>query len=351
MTRLGKAALQTLSQRRLQRIVLTRQQLLERSADSLPDVLARVAGLQSQYAPTMYVGLWSRVEGFARDDLTGALENRSVVQGTMVRSTIHLVAAVDYWPINVAIRGIRQAWYLRLNESSTHESVIVAADLVRSALRECGTLTRKEIDAIAGQGAGSYIGLWLDLVRVPPSGTWERRRADLFALAESWVGPQPEFGVDDALDQLVRHYLTGFGPASVNEIASFCGMNVRDIKPAAERVTDRRFLAEDGTELLDLDGLPLADEDTPAPVRFIGNWEALLLVHARRSRLVLEEDRPRIFGIKMPQSLPTFLVDGQVTGTWKHVDGRIVLDEWRPIPVSLRRELDDEAERLAQFHR
>lgn len=342
--------MQTLSQRRLQRTVLARQQLLERSDDSIPDVLARVAGLQSQYAPTMYVGLWSRVERFARGDLTAALESRSVVQGTMVRSTIHLVAAPDYWPINLAIRAVRRAWYLRLKDSLSHDALAAAADRVRFALREAGTLTRKEIDAVVGRDAGSYVGLWLDLVRVPPSGTWERRRADLFALAESWVGPEPELGIDDALDQLVRHYLTGFGPASTKELATFAGMTVGDVKSAAERVSDRRFVAADGAELLDLDGLPLPDEDAPAPVRFIGNWEALLLVHARRSLVLRDEDRSRIFGTKLPQSLPTFLVDGQVAGTWKYETGRIVLDEWRPIAKSFRSELREETERLVEFH-
>jgi len=264
----------------------------------------------------------------------------------MVRSTIHLVAAADYWPINIAIRGIRRAWYLRLHDSLTNERLTAAADRVRIALDESGTLTRKGIDAVAGKGAGSYIGLWLDLGRVPPSGTWERRRADLFALAESWVGPEPELPVDDALNQLVRHYLIGFGPASINELASFAGMTVSNVKAAAERVSNRRFVADDGTELLDLDDLPLPDEDTPAPVRFIGNWEALLLIHARRSLVLREEDRPRIFSTKTPQSLPTFLVDGQVAGTWKHEAGRVTLDEWRPIAKSFQSELRVETEQL-----
>ena len=310
-----------------------------------------MAGLQSQYAPTMYIGLWSRLAGFARDDLTAALEQRVVVQGTMVRSTIHLVAAADYWPINLAIRDVRRAWYLRLRDSLTDEGLTAAADRVRAAFGESGTLTRKRLDGVAGPGAAApHVGLWLDLVRVPPSGTWERRRADLYALAESWVGPEPAMTADDAMDHVVRHYLTGFGPASIKEIASFTGMVVGGVKAAADRVAQRRFVAEDGTELLDLDGLPLPEEDTPAPVRFLGNWEAVLLVHARRSLVLREEDRPRIFATRMPQSLPTFLVDGQVAGTWKFHEGRVVLDEWRQIPQAFRRNLREEAERLAEFH-
>ena len=52
---------------------------------------------------------------------------------------------------------------------------------------------------------------------------------------------------------------------------------------------------------------------------------ATLLVHARGTQILPEEYRPRIFGIKTPNSFNTFLVDGQVAGTWRHEDGRIAL--------------------------
>ena len=309
-----------------------------------------VCGLQTQYAPTAYIGLWSRLAGFQRDDLTKALEHRTVVQATLLRNTIHIVAATDYWPQRIAVRDVMQRWFLRLTGTPTERAMRAAADRVRKALAGGGEITRKELDSFAATAGGSHVGMWVDLVRVPPSGTWDRRRADRYALAEDWVGPAPHLSVDDARDQLVRSYLTGFGPASVKEIASFCSMNVGDIRDATERVAERRFRAEDGTMLLDLDALPLPDEDSTSPVRFLGTWEAILLTHVRRALVIREEDRRRIFGTRIPQSVPTFLVDGQVAGTWKYVDGSVDIDAWYDFGPR-RRELDVEAQALADFHR
>ena len=46
----------------------------------------------------------------------------------------------------------------------------------------------------------------------------------------------------------------------------------------------------------------------------------------------------------------TFLVDGQVAGTWRHEQGRIELEPFGRLPKQARAELNDEAERLAAFH-
>ena len=146
------------------------------------------------------------------------------------------------------------------------EDVVDAAERLREALQD-GPMKRAEIEALIGKPAAHGVGMWLDLVRVPPSGTWERRRADLYGLAETWVGP-PEIDRDAALEHLVRRYLTGYGPASKADIANWAGLPPRDL-PALDAL--RRFEAEDGTELFDLPDAPLPDPDTPAPVRFLRN--------------------------------------------------------------------------------
>ena len=119
-------------------------------------------------------------------------------------------------------------------------------------------------------------------MRAPPSGTWERRRADLYALAEDWLGA-PEVDHDDAVDHAVRRYLGGFGPATLAEIANWAGVPTGTVAPALERLRLRRFASEDGEELVDLPRAPLPDPETPAPVRLLGTWDAILLAHARRA--------------------------------------------------------------------
>jgi hypothetical protein len=193
------------------------------------------------------------------------------------------------------------------------------------------------------------VGLWLDLVRVPPSGTWERRRADLYAAAEDWVGGE-DTNPANALEHLVRRYLGGFGPAPATDVADWGGLGVTELAPALDRIPLRRFRDEDGKELLDLPRAPLPDPDTPAPVRFLPIWDASLLAHARRSGILPEEHRPKVFNTRTPQSVATFLVDGAVAGTWRFEKGRVKVEPFGRLDGSARRELNEEAERLAEFH-
>jgi hypothetical protein len=326
----------TLSQRELNRALLARQGLLERYDAPLPRVLSRTGGIQAQYAPSMYIGLWSRVQGLERHAVTQGLERRSLIQATLMRSTIHLVAKADYWPLALAIRAGRRAWWRATKPTIDMDA---AAATARAALR-AGPLKRAELEALVGKEAFHGLGLWLDMVRVPPSGTWERRRADLYGLAEAWVGPPKE---EPGL--LVRRYLQGFGPSTRQEIASFAGIKVTELN--LEGLDLRRFEAEDGAELLDVPRAPLPSADTPAPPRFLPTWDATLLVHARRALIIREEDRPRIFNTKLPQSLPTYLLDGTVAGTWRFADGRVRLDPW--YEHEDRDALEEEAEALAQY--
>lgn len=321
--------------------------LLERVKAPIPRVLERMGGLQAQYAPSMYIGLWSRVESLERDAVTRALERRSVVQGSMMRATIHLVSKRDYWPFIVGIRSAQQKWWLRVHKGVSRQEVAANDRKVRRALRG-KTLSRAELEEAIGRRWGPA-GVFVDLVRVPPSGTWERRRADLYALAEEWVGPEDATEAE-GIDRLVRRYLQGFGPARPTEIADWASLDVTTTKRALERLELRRFQDEQGKELVDLPRLPLPDGDTPAPARFLPVWDATLLVHARRTQILPEKYRPRVFNVKTPNSVNAFLVDGQVAGSWRFEKSRIRLSPFGRLTKAARAELNDEADRLAEFH-
>jgi winged helix DNA-binding protein len=340
----------TLTRRELNRALLARQLLLERGRTPLPRALERVAGIQAQYAPSMYIGLWSRLEGLERQALTEALVERAVVQATLMRTTIHLVSREDYWPFALATRAVRRAHWLRTRPEPTSAAAMAgAARTVRGRLSGGRELKRAEIEALVGKSRALGSGLWVDLVRAPPSGTWERRRADLFALAEDWIGP-PAVGVAEGSEHLVRRYLAGFGPASRKDVASFTGIALTALDTILARLELRRFASEDGDELLDVPGGPLPGRDTPAPPRFLPTWDATLLTHARRTGILSEEHRPKLFSSKTPHSFPSFLVDGAVAGTWRYERGEIALSPFAPLDAADERALRDEAERLAAFH-
>ena len=341
-------AADTLTQRELNRALLARQLLLERVRLPIPRVLERLGGIQDQYAPNAYIRLWSCLEGFRRDDLTRALERRSVVQATLMRSTIHVVSRRDYWPFAVAIRAPQRDWWLRTRKPRPAERELERQAEKLRALMAGGPRRQEELVEVVGRSWG-MVGPWLDLVRVPPSGTWEKRRAHLFQTAERWVGPE---GIDppSALDHLVRRYLAAFGPASRGDIAQWAGMRLGDVTPALDRLSLRRFRDERGGELLDLPRAALPDPETSAPVRFLPTWDAILLVHARRTGVLPERYRPLIFTTKMPQSVGTFLLDGAVAGTWRYDDGRVRWEAFERIGRVDARKVEDEAERLAAFH-
>jgi hypothetical protein len=343
-----------LSQRRLNRALLARQLLLERSRLPLTQALETIGGLQTQYAPAGYVGLWSRLAGFRRTALTSALEDRSVIQATVMRATIHMVSAIDYWPFALATRPSREQWYLRAAAPQ-----LKGVDMDRAVRRVRDDLAdgpRSHDELIAGLAAeGIPKAAWnglaqlVHLVRVPPSGTWEQRRANRYALAERWLGG-PRVEEPEAIVHLVRRYLAGFGPASRADVASWTGLTATTLKPALAAIELRTFRDEDGRELIDLRDAILPDEEAAAPVRFLPVWDANLLVHARRTGILPEVYRSRVFNTKTPHSFPTFLVDGAVAGTWRYEDGRLSVEPFRDLKPPERRAVDEEGERLRAWH-
>jgi hypothetical protein len=343
----GTEALPVLSQRTLNRTLLERQRLIERSAGSIVDAVEQVGGLQTQYAPSGYVGLWTRVASFRRGDLTTALEQRSLIQASLMRTTIHIVSRREYWLFANGIRRSRQEWVQRLGTLPPERRLRSNADRLREALAD-GPRTVKELGEWA-KGFVGTLGLWVDLVRVPPSGTWERRRADRLALAETWVGPNDSTEAE-GLEHLVRAYLRAFGPAGWKDIGSWAGLSVADVKRGAEELELTRYRDARGAELVDLSSLEPASEDAPAPVRFLPHWDANLLVHARRAGLLPEAHRPRVFSTKNPFSVGVYLVDGRAVGAWSLVDRRIVLDPFESISTADERLVEREREALEAFH-
>jgi hypothetical protein len=334
----------------LNRALLARQLLLERVRGPLPRAVERMGGIQAQYAPSAYIALWSRVEGFERDALTRALERKALVQATVLRGTIHVVSRRDFWPWRAAVRETDDAWLRRVRPDLTGRDTAAADRKLRAALAD-GPRKRDELIALVGKDG--WFASSVDLVRVPPSGTWEQRRADLYALAESWIGPN-DADPDAGRELLVRRYLAAFGPAAVPDVRSWSRLTRDQVERALERIGARNFRDEEGHELFDLPRAPLPQADTPAPPRFLPTWDAVLLVHARRTGVLPEEHRPRIFNTKLPFSMHTFLLDGSVAGAWKVQRGKakaeLLLQPFAPVPRNRREALRDEAERLVRWH-
>jgi hypothetical protein len=345
-----------LSERQLNRALLDRQHLLARSPAPLPAVVAGMGGIQMQYAPAGYIGLWSRMTDFTRPMLTRALEAKEAVQATMLRASIHTVPATDYWPMMAGIRRINREWYAKVQARELAGIDMPAAARAVTDLLADGPLQMAELAArLEERGypprAAKSVGLWVDLVRVPPSGTWERRRADLYGLAARWLPPAEDVREDDGIELLIRRYLGAFGPSPLRDIASWMGVNVGQMRHVADRMSLRPMADADGRALVDLPDATLPPPDAPAPARFLAVWDACLLVHARRTQILPEAYRPLVFNTRTPHSVNTFLLDGQVAGSWRFEDDEVRLSPFRALAPAERAALEAEADGLADLHR
>ena len=199
---------QVLSRRAINRATLDRQLLLSRSGLPVIDAVERLVGLQAQTPHTWYVGLWSRLAGFVPGQAADLLVDRRLIRIALMRSTIHLVSRADYPLFAAGTRRFRREWWERASRSQLAPADVERAAALASTLLANGPMRQKELQAaFAAEGLGrlgwTSANIVLDLVRVPPSGTWERRRADLYGLAEAWLGPI-DASEADGLDLLLR---------------------------------------------------------------------------------------------------------------------------------------------------
>jgi winged helix DNA-binding protein len=346
-----------LSLRELNRATLARQLLLGRRRLSVPNAVERLAGLQAQWPPSPYVALWSRLENFERARLARALTRRQVVKATLMRITLHLVSARDY----ILFAGALKApWVAQLTRRMERMGVDVDVPALADqalALMADGPRSRSDVLEVFGTTGEQPWFIWtlvqaeLGLVRAPESAMWRQTLGPVkYVPALKWLGRPPD-AEPRALVHLVRRYLTAFGPASRADLAQWSGLPVRTVAPALEELEPlRRYRDERGRELVDLPRLPLPGPETPAPVRFLPQWDSSLLAYDVRERILPEAYRKTVIQ-RNGDVQPTFLVDGFVAGMWRYRGGRVELEPFEPLPRAADRELQEEAKRLEAFLR
>jgi hypothetical protein len=338
----------TLTLRDLNRATLARQLLLERRRLSPLAAIERLVGMQAQWPPAPYVGLWSRLTGFRRVTLERAILSGDVLKSTVMRGTLHLVTARDYPTFWAAFRDML-SWFGP--EHLEHALRIVPE--VRELARN-GPLTQKAaLEYLErehghadreGRRVFQALRLHAHLLHAPETALWTTR-------------PQAVYGVYDepktvdvlaARTEIIRRYLAAFGPATRADLADWSGLRVADFMPALEALEPlRRFRDEDGRELLDLPRAPLPPAETPASVRFLPKWDNVLLAFDDRRRVISDELRKTVIG-KNGDVAATVLVDGFVAGTWS---GAARVELLVPLTRTQKAEVADEAARLEAWLR
>jgi hypothetical protein len=341
--------------RELNRATLARQLLLERARLDVPEAIHRLGALQAQRPRAPYVALAARLEGFEREDLSRALHDRTVVRATLMRETLHLVAAADYPHDAVAMatyfRTLRPNHLpegvdmKRVVELAGHAAEALAEPLQATELRPILAELEREM---ADDRVWRRVRTNAPILHVPgeePHAFGQRNR---FVAAAAWLGAlEAEEG--DGVKRLVRRYLAAFGPAGRADVAAFTGLAAATLAPALEALEPEleRLTDESGRELYDLPGAPRPPAETPAPLRLLGEWDNVLLAHADRTRMFDDGTRRRVIR-KNGDVLPTILLDGVVAGTWwwrrKQDVARLEATPFVKLTKAVRAELEREAE-------
>jgi hypothetical protein len=318
---------EVLTTRRLNRALLARQALLARTDDTATAMVERLAGVQAQEAAPPFVGLWSRIEGFRRDDLLAALHGARVVRATAMRGTIHLLGAADYARHRMTLQpvlrtALRMPDMRAVAEDADLDAVLaLARGLLTEEPRPIAALQAPLHDAfpqLDGHAAAQVARMLLPLVQVPTPGHPDGYAPNAaFAPAEHLV--DEPLTPDGPRDELVRRYLAAFGPATAADATKWCGLTgMRETLAGLEDVV--RFADEAGRTLYDLRDAPRPAEDVAAPVRFLPRFDNALLSHVHHERILDPVHRPHVFTVN-GIIFGTVLVDGFVVATWSATAG------------------------------
>jgi winged helix DNA-binding protein len=344
-----------LSERGLNRALLERQLLLQRRKRSAAETIEHLVGMQAQVPRDPYVALWSRLQRFRPGELARMIEERAAVRGSLMRATLHLVTARDF----VRMKPVLQTMLERRFGSSPFARHLHGIDLDellaagRSAVEE-QPRTRAELSKVLAErwpdrdeaSLAYAVSFLVPLVQVPPRGVWGKVGQPTWTTGESWLGRTIDG--DHSPDELVIRYLAAFGPATPADVQSWSGLT--GIRDALERLRPRlrTFRDASGRELFDVPDAPLPDPSMPAPVRYLSEYDNVLLGHKDRSRIVSPDVRPWT-----EAGWGSVLVDGFGSARWKVEREKekavLRIEAFRRLSRAEKASVAEEGERLLSF--
>jgi len=353
-----------LTLRELNRAMLARQLLLERAHIGVVTAIGRLAALQAQWSPSPYLALWSRLVDFRREKLWSSIERHDVIRARLMRGTLHLVSARDFYAYAVATQDLQRGAWNRLQIGRGVDPKRVAALAIAFASRP----RPKEdvLEHIRGRIGGALGGPfnWLvwrfvsahaDLVTAPPGGHWEYGGTDApYVAARHWIARGKRPSEEEALEILVRRCLSAFGPVTLADVAKFAGQAPARVRPALERMAGklRTFSDEAGRVLYDLPRAARPSSEMDAPVRFLPRYDEMLIAYQHRDRVIAPAHRRAIYS-KNGIIEAVVLVDGFAAGTWGLVRTRneavLRVSAFARLAARERVAVDAEGDALLQF--
>jgi len=350
------ARVPTLDRRSLNRALLARQLLLERRRASASATIERLVGMQAQAPNLPYVGLWARLEGFRHEELSRLVERRAAVRISLMRNTIHLITARDAFGLKPLFMRLGERGFLRgspwgrgMRDADMAAISRAGREIMAERPRTVADLAKELQKRFPdGDGVAMAYGVryMVPLVFTPPRGVWGAKGLVTLTTFDAWLGPPPGPAFSD--EQLVTRYLAAFGPASVADMRAWSSLAMR---PVFERLRPRLkvFRDENGVELFDLPRAPRPDGELRVPVRFVPDFDNILLAHADRSRIMPPGKHLGIFSSNGVMQ-GAVLVDGFVRAMWVPKGGELAITPFgRPVARAERSAIVDEGIRLLEF--
>ncbi len=348
-----------LTLREINRATLSRQLLLERSTITPTAAIERLVGMQAQLASAPYVGLWTRLKNFQRSDLASAIESRQVVKATLMRATLHLISANDYLHFRTAMNPVLEGAAESIAKNRTpidKDRVLkVAHDFIAEKPRtfaEISAMLSAEMPA-SDVGAMRYtVRTHIPMVQVPITTGWSYPGTPAFTLADEWLGKP--ISTEDHTRELVLRYLSAFGPATIADVQTWSFLKLADLKVIFESLRPELIVYRDEKkkELFDVQDAPIPDADMPAPIRFLPEFDNLLLSHKVRTRVIADEHRKKVY-LPALRVAATILVDGFIGGVWKVEKAKgiatLLIEPLVSLTKPQREEIAAEAEQLVRF--
>ncbi|BAW03974.1 winged helix DNA-binding domain-containing protein [Nocardia seriolae] len=312
-----------LSNRILNRTLLARQHLLERTTLGPHELCDHLIGLQAQDTLPPFIALWSRAVDFDPATVSKALEDRSLVRITLMRGTIHLVTPPDALRIAPHIqpelekipfrKGFNYGALVGLDPEAVRargESVLGEEPMPAATLREHAAELYPDRDP------GAVVQAWLyqlPVLQTPPRGRWGDSSRPVWSRVQPWLGAPLD--PDYPLAELLLRYLRAFGPATTMDMQTWSKLT--GIKRAVDELGDRVVTHTDerGRTLYEAADAVLADPDLPAPVRLLGWYDNAILSHQDRTRIVPDGNAPPLRAFA--NQVAPILVDGYLAAVYK----------------------------------
>lgn len=339
----------------LNRTLLQRQMLLERESLGAEQAIERLAGMQAQVPLSPYVGLWTRLQRFQPAELATMLEERRAVRASLMRVTLHLVTARDYLAFRGVLQSVLERGYYRgspFGKRAAGVNIEAVLAFGRALLRERPRPRNELVPLMAARWPGAdadaiayAVSHLLPVVQIPPRGVWGRGGLPVLADAEDWLGAPIDVGA--LPDSLVLRYLRAFGPATVQDIQAWSGLQAMRAIVARLRPELTTYQDERGRELFDAPDAPIAPRDATALVRFLPEYDNALVAYAERTRIIPPEHHRRVV---TDLGHPMLLVDGFVRAAWRIVrsarSATLFIEPLETLSLKSVREIEEEGAKL-----